>query len=65
MWIETKLSDDPIAAVKLALASHSTGQLVLHVSEGTVRAAVWREKVTTPNVKPLDRTAESSVPIQS
>jgi hypothetical protein len=44
VWIETKLSDDPLVAVKMALAAHATGQLIIHVSQGTARVVVWREK---------------------
>jgi hypothetical protein len=57
MWVETKFEGDPIAAVKLALSSHSTGKLVLDVSEGTVLAVTWMEKVkkATPHTKVLDR----------
>jgi hypothetical protein len=54
MWIEKKFEEDPITAVKLAMASHATGQLVLHVSQGTVCAVVWREKITPPCEKRLD-----------
>ena len=67
MWIEKKFEEDPITAVKMAMASHSTGQLVLHVSEGTVCAVVWREKVTeqTPNTNSLDRVVEHGSIISS
>ena len=44
-WVETTFDQEPISAVKMILASHSTGQLILHVSDGTVRAVVWREKI--------------------
>lgn len=60
MWVEKKFEEDPITAVKLALSSHSTGQLVIHFSEGTPRAVVWREKVTTHSQKVLDRVSESN-----
>lgn len=45
MWVKQKFDCDPVAAVKLALASHSTGKLILDFSEGTVRNVEWHEKV--------------------
>jgi hypothetical protein len=57
MWIEQKFEGDPIAAVKLILSSHSTGKIILDVSQGAVRLVTWREKVTetTPPKVALDR----------
>lgn len=54
MWVKQKFAGDPIAAVKLALSSHSTGKLVLDFSEGTVRNVEWHEKVR-PERKVLDK----------
>ena len=45
MWVETHFDGEPLSVVKMILASNSTGQLILHVSDGTVRAVVWREKI--------------------
>ncbi len=47
-WVETTFDGDPIEALKVIMASKSSGQIVLNVSQGTVCNLVWRElKVRT------------------
>lgn len=48
-WRIYHLREDPLVAVKKLMAEHSTGQIILHLTQGKVGAVEWREKV-----KPLD-----------
>jgi hypothetical protein len=55
-WVETNFEGDPMQAIRIVMQSHSTGQLVLNVSQGTVRTVKWREKVSeaTQDERKLD-----------
>lgn len=64
-WVETVFDGDPVSALKTIMASKSTGQIVMNVSQGTVCSVVWRERrveqtvpdTTAPSEKVLDRQA--------
>ena len=44
-WAETTYNgQDPSAILRMIQASKCTGQLVLHVSQGVVCLATWRER---------------------
>ena len=43
-FVETEFREDPLTAIRMIMASHSTGQMILNVSQGTLISVKWRER---------------------
>ena len=43
-FVETEFREEPLTAIRMVMASHGTGQMILNVSQGTVVSVKWRER---------------------
>ena len=44
-WKVYHITTDPLSAVRHLMAERSTGQIILHLTQGKVGAVEWRERV--------------------
>ena len=60
-FVETEFREEPLTAIRMVMASHGTGQMILNVSQGTVVSVKWRERSAQAPAAtiPLDTEASS------